>query len=151
MDDQMSHILNIIFVLLVAWLTAYTASKKGRSPVFWFILGMFFSVFALLFLIFLPPVPKKGRVFRGNSGETPFDGTTIEVKPLSTTDESVDLKSPERKEWYYLDDQRQQTGPISFETLKNLCRTSIITPSTYIWCEGMQEWKKLSDMNMDVS
>lgn len=141
--DHLSNLLNVIFILLVAWLTAYTAAKKGRSAIFWFFLGFLFNLFALLFLIFLPPVKKRTTPER----EPSFQGTTIEVKPLATSEEPVDLQSPERQEWYYLDAQRQQTGPVTFEALKDLYRNATITDSTYLWCEGMKEWRKLSELN----
>lgn len=146
--EHVSNLLNIIFLILVGWLAAYTAARKGRSAILWFFLGVFFNVFALLFLIFLPPIAKKRP--QGEK-ESPFQGTTIDVKPLATNETTVDLKSPERQEWYYLDSQRQQTGPVTFDALKNLYKNSTISSSTYLWCEGMNEWRKLSELNLDVS
>ncbi len=46
-------------MLLCGWLAAYLGAKKGRSAILWFFLGFFINVFALLFLIFLPPVAKR--------------------------------------------------------------------------------------------
>lgn len=40
------------------------------------------------------------------------------------------------KPYYYLTDQKQQVGPLTEEQI----RTAGLTPSTYVWCEGMSEW-----------
>lgn len=51
----------MIFFLIVVWLgiaalTAETAPARGRSKWQWFILGLLFSLFALVALFMLPPV-----------------------------------------------------------------------------------------------
>lgn len=42
--------------------------------------------------------------------------------------------------WYYLD-QGQQRGPVSDEEFPGLVQSGVIRPDTYLWCEGMAEWK----------
>lgn len=140
--DVLSHFLNFIFILLCGWLAAYIAAKKGRSAITWFFLGFFLNIFALLFLIFLPPVSKKAP---RDKSEGSFTGTTIDVKPIATEEKNIEPVQPEKQEWYYLDQQRQQAGPINFQKLKDLYHTSTINDSTYLWCEGMDEWRKLSE------
>lgn len=49
-------------------------------------------------------------------------------------------KSP-TPEYYYLDDNNEQNGPMSVESLAN-----VITGSTLVWKEGMSEWKKACDV-----
>lgn len=142
------HLLNYLFLILCGWFAAYLAAKKGRGAILWFFLGLFLNIFALLILIFLPPVtPTKNKV----SKEPPFQGTTIDVKPLASSDSIETPPKPEGQEWYYLDAKRQQTGPINFDTLRNLYCSTIISDSTYLWCEGMKEWKKLSELNLNIN
>ena len=42
--------------------------------------------------------------------------------------------------WYYLE-QGQQRGPVSDEEFPGLIQSGVIRPETYLWCEGMAEWK----------
>jgi hypothetical protein len=48
-------------LLLLACLIAWMASTKGRSPVGWFLLGVFFNVFALVLLVLLPDLEVEQR------------------------------------------------------------------------------------------
>ena len=41
------------------------------------------------------------------------------------------------KQYYYINTLGQQTGPIGIEELEKL-----ITPTTMIWCEGMENWQQ---------
>jgi hypothetical protein len=67
------------------------------------------------------------------------------LKPIATDEKEETLSRPDRKEWYYLDQQRQQVGPLSFQMLDQLYRSLAISDTTYLWCEGMNEWRKLSE------
>jgi len=47
-------------------------------------------------------------------------------------------------EWYYIDPSKKETaGPISVRDLDVLIRTSMIDTNTYVWREGMEDWKKI--------
>ena len=43
-------------------------------------------------------------------------------------------------QWYYLVNNQQQ-GPISSEQLKELSANGTVTPQTYVWREGLDDWK----------
>ncbi len=43
-------------------------------------------------------------------------------------------------QWYYLVHNEQQ-GPISSEQLKELAANGSVSPETYIWREGLEDWK----------
>jgi hypothetical protein len=151
--DVLSNFLNFAFILLCGWLAAYIAAKKGRSAIIWFLLGFFFNIFALLVLIFLPPAKKPFVRNQAPREDQKFDGTTIDVKPLATDPNAEEglPATPESQEWYYLDPQHQQIGPISFQSVKDLYQTGVISSVTYLWCEGMREWRKLTDLNFKLS
>lgn len=42
--------------------------------------------------------------------------------------------------YYYLNEARQKTGPVSYEELIKRLREHYILPDTLVWCEGMPEW-----------
>lgn len=47
-------------------------------------------------------------------------------------------------EWYYLDKNVQQQGPVNFEQLKNLYKTGIVTASTHVFGGNLTDWQPLS-------
>lgn len=42
--------------------------------------------------------------------------------------------------WYYIDNQGQQVGPISVESLKNLAAQGAIHQQSLVWTEGLDQW-----------
>ena len=47
---------------------------------------------------------------------------------------------------YYMDDSGQQTGPVSFDELRQLASNGAIKMETFVWAEGMPEWTAASGM-----
>lgn len=50
------------------------------------------------------------------------------------------------KEWYYVDENENPQGVYSFEEIEQLIKTSVIKKSTYLWKEGFEDWKHLSEI-----
>ena len=50
------------------------------------------------------------------------------------------------KNWYYLDAHNATQGPFQEFALRNFLAEQIIQPTTYVWTEGMPEWKKYHDV-----
>jgi len=48
-------------------------------------------------------------------------------------------------QWFYAKDN-QQHGPVSSEELRRLVARGEITPSSLVWCQGMTQWTKLSQV-----
>lgn len=46
------------------------------------------------------------------------------------------------KNYFYIDKNGQQSGPVSEDLLKQ----HGVTASTSVWCEGMSEWKKANEI-----
>ena len=46
--------MSYLLILILAGLSAYLASKKGRRPVLWFLIGLFFPVVGLIIVALLP-------------------------------------------------------------------------------------------------
>jgi len=107
-------------------ITAYFAKQRGREPGKWFIIGFLAGVFGLLALFMFPKEePKK---------ETPS------VPPAPVPDALAS------KSWYYLDAQHNTLGPQTLDQLKTLYREQKISLKTFVWCEGMQGWKRIEEM-----
>ena len=125
----MSHLqmLNLVPIwLFMGFLCSYYARKKGRHPVTWFILGFCLSLFGLILLYLVPPLNR----------------TQPEPK------RSVIPKRSDAwmKMWYYMDPSHQQQGPIEFPDLAKNWKSCSLSENSLVWGEGMQEWKRLSEM-----
>lgn len=131
-------ILSITLWVLIGIATAYVAFKRGRDPFAWFAIGILFGLLGLLLLMILAPV-------------TPETEEEKNANPL----QSIPVDSPEVialqhyhliNEWFCVDKARQQQGPMRFDVLKDLWGDNGIDAASFVWCEGMAEWKRISDL-----
>lgn len=123
--NKTSMIIAWVFLFLLAAGTAYFADKKGRSPWGWFLLTLLLGMIAPVLLYFL--------------GEQPASTAAqpeIPVKKKSSFAPHMD--------WYYLDQNRQQVGPVTGSHLQELQDQGVIGPNTYLWKEGMESWQKMA-------
>lgn len=118
------QIMTAFFWVLMGGFCAYVAQKKGRDMIIWFFLGMLFGIFALLTLLILPPVKEEQAV------EAPK-----QVLPSFLIN----------KNWFYLDLDHNQNGPVSVEELAKIYRGEGITDTSYVWSEGMENWVKIAE------
>lgn len=122
----------ILFWLAMGAATAYFANQRGRDPFAWFMWGMLLGFFGLLLLFVLPPLAKE---------EEP--GLEAEYSLLEPNPKNHDYFL---KEWYYYDDKKEQHGPVRFEQLKKLWEEGHINEETFVWHEGLDNWKQLQDV-----
>lgn len=47
--------------------------------------------------------------------------------------------------WYYIDEERQ-IGPVPFNELRHLWSTERIGLESYVWCERLDDWKHISEV-----
>lgn len=106
----------LISALVMGSITAYLAKRRGRDPVKWFFVGFFFGIFGLIALFFMKPVE------------------ALEPAPRALPT----IEQP--KQWYYLDAAHNTLGPITHDELQ-----SFATPKTYVWKQGMTDWKRFED------
>jgi hypothetical protein len=128
------HIVLVLIIWTFMGLTAsHFAKKQNKNPYIWFFIGAFFGVLGLLALFLLPKINKR---------VSPSEKQSI--KRLVTDTNIFFLnKSRESKLWYYVDNNKQQQGPVSFSLLKNKWNNGIINKSTYVWNDEMKDWKKI--------
>lgn len=117
-------IIYVIFWTLIGCFCGYIAQKRGRDYVIWFFIGMLLGIIGLIVLLVLPPVKP-----------TEVEEVTKELPP-----------SPLRQvDWFYLDLDHNQIGPLSFEQLAKAWRDGKIGESRYVWSEGMENWMTIKD------
>ncbi len=129
----MMHLLFILSWVLIGYITSRQAVRRGRNPAFWFFIGMIFGVFGLLTLLLLP-----GPMSKHESQKT--IATPAPSQPLTPPDEI------QGKIWYYLDNEHQQQGPMSFDKLKDNWQKQAISEHTLIWNESLDEWKTIKEI-----
>lgn len=126
----------VFFWLVMGGISAYLAKKRGKNPYFWFFIGMFLGVFGIFFLFFMPNKKKILSAAKQpqNDAEITID-ITPEVPPTQL-----------EKFWYYLAQENEQRGPMSFDALKRAFREGKISQATYVWNEELDDWKPFGDL-----
>lgn len=133
----MNSFLIVFFWLLMGISAAYFANQRGRSPYVWFAIGILFGLLGLLFVFLLPVVNKDElELEQGDSGVNKESFTLL---PAYKNHEFF------IKDWFYLDSQHKQQGPVSFDILKKMLQDETIQRSSFVWCEGMLDWKKIEE------
>lgn len=120
------------------------AKEKGRNPRGWFILGLLFSFFALLTLVLIPSQKAMQLAAEAKATE--------EKERLKKEEELKEALKPvkntlETRQWWYLDENHNQVGPIDLEALKKEKSEGNIHTKTYLWSEGMLDWMILNDLS----
>lgn len=111
----------ILFWIFFGFLTSYFARKRGLRGKYWFFVGLFLGIIGVIIaLVFPKRAPKK------------------QLKPLITIEPLPPI--PQEK-WYYFDAAKTQQGPIT--SLRDVWETGHIGEETFVWKEGMENWKRL--------
>jgi uncharacterized Zn finger protein (UPF0148 family) len=72
-------------------------------------------------------------------------GAKLRLKNGPASERSGGAQQPMRSpEWYYLDAQDQQQGPVDRDQIASLARSGAIASDTPVWKEGMAEWDNLA-------
>lgn len=139
-ETNSNMLLSFFLLLIIACFTSYYASKKGKNPMLWFVLGLLLGAIAPLILLFLPKVKKEGDDLPTMTLSQP-DPTISRLPPppLSTKEE-------ENKLWYYLDQDHIQIGPVSAFALRELWNRGQLDLNSYVWSEGMEKWEKVENL-----
>lgn len=113
--------------ILHGLLCGYLAERRKCNPWIWFFIGMMCGICGLIALFVT--TKKKPKVVPVKETITP----AVDPKFYSTA-------------WYYVDNARNQQGPIDFSMLKKLIEEEEISKKDYIWCEEWDNWKALQEV-----
>lgn len=160
--------MEVTFSLLFAIICAVLASSRGRNPVGWFLLGLFFSVIALVVLAVIPDLKEEERKeqHRGRRSdrleeqvrqerqrrEALADHTlarldahdrhagidTRAAAPPPLPAEAV-VSQIEAEIWFY-EEAGESRGPVTEAELKDRLRDGRLRRGALVWCEGMADW-----------
>ena len=126
---DMSTELMIISALVMGGAAAYLAKQRKKDPFLWFCIGSFFGLLGVLYLYFFAKTPKA-------APETPApQPVPVRKVPLAP-----------QKFWYYLDQENQQFGPMSYDALNKAWQDGKVSVETYVWNEDLENWKPFGDL-----
>lgn len=126
------QLLSIIMLAILGGITAILAERRGRDPWIWFFIGMFLGLLGIVILFLMPAANVKADEDL-KSKQPP----SIAPQPTQQVDD---------KQWFYLDRQHQQCGPVSYAQIKELMDKQELTKASYVWSEGMETWKKIEEV-----
>ncbi|CCB89710.1 DUF4339 domain-containing protein [Simkania negevensis] len=135
--------LSLFFLLIIGAVCAYNAKLRGRSPIAWFAIGLFLGAIGLLILYLLPPKREPLSSVATSSSAKPMPEITPQVTPSLA--QQTPAATPQ-KLWYYLDEDNERHGPMSFDRLKSAWIEDQVTRETYLWNEDMEDWKVVKDL-----
>ncbi len=127
----MNPVLTTLIPCILGMVCSRIARKRNRHPFGWFVLGAFFGIFGLVLLYVLPPKKVKQVT------------EPIQTEPVKVEEEA--LPEPATL-WYYLDEDNNQFGPMSFDLIEDAWEEQRIGEKTYLWNESMEDWKTLESI-----
>jgi predicted Zn finger-like uncharacterized protein len=83
-------------------------------------------------------VTGEGRVFQVRCKQCDAEIVVDGISEEASADSHASSAQPEEL-WYYALGQDRQ-GPVSREELGNLITAGTVSRNTYVWCEGMEDW-----------
>lgn len=120
--------------VLIGGLTSHYARQRGRNPITWFLLGLFFGIFGLLALFLMPVIEEN------QSAQSTVANTQKFIEPPPMEPDVTTMQ------WYYSDKDYQTQGPVSYQDLMTLWNMYDLTADSYVWSEGMSDWKRFGDV-----
>lgn len=123
----MMEVLLIALLFIIGGCTSYFAAQRGRDPLCWFALGFLFGFLGLILLFILP---KK------------LEEPNKKIEPVS----QEPLKPQLATDWFYMDSNYEQKGPLLLSALKRIWQNNDLTPDTLVWSESMPEWKPIAEI-----
>ena len=131
----MGHWMLVLLWLVMGLLCARLATKKGRNPAIWFVVGFVASWVGLLVLFILPAAKASETVEAPKQKND--DPMTIDVTAQVMNSEPL---------WFYLDGDHEQQGPTAESKLRSLWKSGVLKPASLVWKEGMSEWKEIKSI-----
>ncbi|SCA63803.1 Uncharacterized protein SCG7086_BE_00110 [Chlamydiales bacterium SCGC AG-110-P3] len=135
-------------LLIFGWftwgvLTGYLAQQRGRDPWLWGLGGVLFGLVALIILFVRPSLAKKPAVEIASARCTSSSLASLSVEPGVIHRREVD--------WFYLDSERKQQGPVTYHCLERLVEAgSEVHLKSYVWTQGMEDWIRWNELSESV-
>lgn len=156
MNSGMFPFTFFLLYICLGMLTAYLANKKNRNLIGWFLAGMFFGIFAIIFLLILPPLPSStqdNRSMDQQDSEEFLLQNTLEDSEIISIPDTMNQIAIDTEKWFYLNKDYTNVGPISIVQLtaflkecKHSPEKGIDPQELWVWKKGMPNWKKVKNI-----
>lgn len=141
-----SFILGLCILFVIGMICGHVAKTyKNRDYKLWFVLGMLFGILSLIALAIMP---KKKRLKEATASPLKAPQTS-KLRPSKVEAKDLMPSTPLpmiTNQWYYLSDENEQIGPISFQRLKDAYIQEKVKNSNYVWNEALKDWKTLNEL-----
>lgn len=172
----MELFINLIVMAVFGAVCASIAASRGRSALGWFCIGFIAPCLGLILVLVLPDLKvdeeRQRRMRLENrrlreklakerqvadqrhhqiSERLDVHDTALGVDtsppalPDAARPQLTASNDPDARWHYALGDEQQ--GPVTAETLRHLLQANAIDRSTLVWCDGMDEWLPLGDID----
>lgn len=134
--------LQLLLSLLFGTLCADQAKKRGYHPIIWFFLGAVFNLFAVIALFLLPSILEGVELKEGAGSKENRQSPAVGPNSAGTIATPY-VGDPRCYQWFFLDQARAQQGPMPFRNLHTAWDNKELSPESYVWTHGMNEWKRI--------
>lgn len=141
---MMETMLSLFLVFAMGAITAYYAGQRGRDPFAWFLIGLFLGIFGVILVFILPSLEDEKKITSDESQVYRFQKNLLEVEAVEAT--HTQNQEFLTKEWFYYDLNKTRQGPVTVEELKKMWKDKVLNGETYVWCEGLDDWKKIQEL-----
>lgn len=125
--------------ICMGFLSAYFARDYRNRPFqMWFIFGFLFGLASFIVLLILPKKKEEEKQVKAPK-------SLKKAEPTFTVDLTPKLPMKDQL-WYYLDENNDQVGPMSFLALSDLLNSGAIKPGSFVWNALMKEWQPLKTL-----
>jgi hypothetical protein len=145
---KIETLIGLVIILLMGTLTAYIGWKRGRNPTFWFIMGIFFGWLGFVVVYFLPKQEEVLKQREEELGKIQKKEEPLSLEKIEPVIEPVkDAPHSQETNWFYLNKEHQTQGPVLASTIEELWKKQEITRASFVWKEGMQDWKRVEELS----
>ncbi len=145
----------LLFWTTIGCLTAYIAKQRGRNPVIWFFIGLFFSLFGLILLLLLPSKinlqPKQEDIKVPDIKTTHSESAALSDDSMYSGPSMPRISRDTSLDWYFIDNTSKIIGPLKLSELRKALIENKMDQKTYIWCEEFLDWTLISDLQNGAS
>ncbi len=129
-------IFSFIISLIFGFWAFQLAKKQQRNPWFWFSLGVLLGIFGILLLFIVEEI-----AWRKSS-------KIVEKTFALSSEENLFFENQEnsQKFWYFINEEEQSEGAMSFQKFRELYEDKKIHSLTYVWNASLPTWQRLKDL-----
>jgi len=122
----------LLFSVLTGGLAAFVAKRKEKDPLFWFFIGALFGMIGVFIVLFFPSAKKEQKLA--------YAGPEVTEIPQSMPSLSTLISY----EWYYLEADETQVGPVRFFELQEKWHDKEVHKDTLVWNSSLSDWTTIS-------